>query len=159
MTRGTVGVPCVGVAGYLSFIIAFAVVTAWLLEREGWTARADWVLRAGLAFIWIWEGIFANAVFQSETLHEVIAATKVPLGDPSLFLTLGGIGEALSGLALLVLQGWPLRWLLMLHAVGLLAICGLVTNYDPRLWFHFAGPLTKNVPLFIGTLVLLRHHC
>src|SRR5438105_2946348 len=147
MTRGTVGVPCVGVAGYLSFIIAFAVVTAWLLEREGWTARADWVLRAGLAFIWIWEGIFANAVFQSETLHEVIAATKVPLGDPSLFLTLGGIGEALSGLALLVLQGWPLRWLLMLHAVGLLAICGLVTNYDPRLWFHFAGPLTKNVPL------------
>src|SRR4051794_17555990 len=137
--------------------IVAVIVTAWLLEREGWTARAEWVLRAGLAFIWVWEGIFANAVFQSETLREVIAATKIPLGDPSLFLTLGGIGEALSGLALLVLRGRPLRWLLMLHALGLLGICGLVTNYDPRLWFYFAGPLTKNVPLIIGTLVLLRH--
>src|SRR3954451_24301963 len=81
------------------------IVTAWLLEREGWTARAEWVLRAGLAFIWVWEGSFANAIFQSEELREVLAATKVPLGDPSLFLTLGGIGEALSGLALLVLRG------------------------------------------------------
>ncbi|MBI1917526.1 MAG: hypothetical protein HYS12_22745 [Planctomycetes bacterium] len=134
------------------------IVTAWLLEREGWTARADRMLRAGLAFIWVWEGTFANAVFQSDTLRGVIAATKVPLDDPSLFLTLGGIGEALSGAALLVLRGRPLRWLLTLHAVGLLGICGLVTNYDPRLWFHFAGPLTKNVPLLVGTLVLLRHH-
>jgi hypothetical protein len=59
-------------------------------------------------------------------------------------------------LALLVLRGRPLRWLLMLHVVGLLTICGLVTNYEPLLWFHFAGPLTKNVPLIVGTLVLLR---
>src|SRR6266540_2740824 len=27
------------------------IVTAWLLEREGWTPRTEWVLRAGLAFI------------------------------------------------------------------------------------------------------------
>jgi hypothetical protein len=133
------------------------IVTAWLLEREGWTTRAEGVLRAGLAFIWVWEGVFANAVFQSDTLHEIIAATKLPLGDPSLFLTLGGVGEALSGLALLVLRGRPFFWLLILHTLGLLTICGLVTNYQPLLWFHFAGPLTKNVPLLVGTLVLLRH--
>ena len=87
--------------------------------------------------------------------HEQAHALK--RDDPSLFLTLGGIGEAVSGLAILVLRGRPLRWLLMLQAVGLLGICGLVTNYDPLLWFHFAGPLTKNVPLIVGTLVLLRH--
>jgi hypothetical protein len=132
------------------------IVAAWLLEREGWTLRAEWVLRAGLAFIWVWEGTFVNVVFQSDTLRDVIAATRVPLGDPSLFLTLGGIGEVLSGLALLFLRGRLLRWLLMVQAFGLLLICVLVTNYEPLLWFHFAGPLTKNVPLIVGTLVLLR---
>jgi hypothetical protein len=132
------------------------IVAAWLLEREGWTPRVEWVLRAGLAFIWVWEGIFANVVFQSDTLRGVIAAARVPLDDPSLFLTIGGIGETLSGLAVLFLRGRPLRWLLIVQAVGLLVICVLVTNYDPLLWFHFAGPLTKNVPLIVGTLVLLR---
>jgi hypothetical protein len=132
------------------------IVAAWLLEREGWTARVEWVLRTGLAFIWVWEGIFANVVFQSDTLRGVIAAARVPLDDPSLFLTIGGIGEALSGVAILVLRGRPLRWLLIVQALGLLVICVLVTNYEPLLWFHFAGPLTKNVPLIVGTLVLLR---
>src|SRR5262249_60352582 len=78
------------------------ILAAWLLEREGWTAGVEWVLRAGLAFIWVWEGIFANVVFQSDTLRGVIATARVPLDDPSLFLTIGGIGEALSGLAILV---------------------------------------------------------
>jgi len=87
----------------------------------------------------------------------VIRAAKVPLDDPSLFLTLAGIGEALGGVALLLLRGRLLRWLLILQTVGLLVICVLVTNYDPRQWFHFAGPLTKNVPLIVGTVVLLRH--
>src|SRR5262249_35760754 len=43
------------------------IVTAWLLRRNGWTARAEWMLRLGLAFIWVWEGLLANSVFQSET--------------------------------------------------------------------------------------------
>ena len=60
------------------------------------------------------------------------------------------------GAALLVLRGWPLRWLLALQGAGLLLICVLVTNYDPVLWFHPFGPLTKNIPLIVGTMVLFR---
>jgi hypothetical protein len=136
-------------------LLAF-VAAAWLLQREGWTRRAGWVMRFGLAFIWVWEGLFANAVFQSETLRAVIAAAGLDLPNPRLFLAAAGSGEALGGVAILVLRGRPLRWLLVLQTAGLLLICILVTNYNPLLWFHPFGPLTKNIPLIVGTLVLLR---
>jgi hypothetical protein len=132
------------------------IIAAWLIQREGWTRRAEWVLRFGLGFIWLWEGVFANAVFQTETLRAVIAATGLRLPNPRLSLAAAGIGEALGGVALLVLRGRPLRWLLALQTVGLLLICILVTNYNPMLWFHPFGPLAKNIPLIVGTLVLLR---
>ena len=138
-------------------LIAF-VVAAWLFQRENRprTAWAGWVLRCGLAFIWVWEGLFANALFQSETLRDVIRAAGLPLDKPGPLLVVAGIGEALGGTAILLLHGRPLRWLLLLQTLGLVLICGLVTNYNPLLWFHPFGPLTKNVPLIVGTLVLFH---
>ena len=136
-------------------LVAF-ILAAWLLWREGWTKRAEWVLRCGLAFVWVWEGLFANTLFQSETLRAVIAATGLSLPNLRVLLAAAGVGEALGGVALLVLRGRLLCWLLTLQAAGLLLICVLVTNYDPVLWFHPFGPLTKNIPLIAGTLVLLR---
>ncbi len=132
------------------------IVAAWLLEREGWTPRASWLLRGGLAFIWVWEGLIANFLFQDEALLEVVRAAPLPAGDVGLLLTVGGIGEALGGVAILVLRGRLLWWLLALQAVGLLVICVLVTNYDPMQWLGPFGPLTKNIPLLAATLVLLR---
>ena len=41
--------------------------------------------------------------------------------------------------------------------LGLVVIIGMVTWYDAQLWFHPFGPLTKNVSILIGTLVILRH--
>ncbi len=42
-----------------------ALVTAtWLVAREGWTARATWVLRGGMALIWMTEGLFPKLLFQ-----------------------------------------------------------------------------------------------
>lgn len=134
------------------------VIAAWLLQRESIprTAQAGWVLRFGLAFVWMWEGLFANALFQSATLRDVIRAAGLPLDNPGPLLVVAGVGEALGGAAILLLHGRPLRWLLLLQTLGLVLICVLVTNYDPLLWFHPFGPLTKNIPLLVGTLVLFN---
>lgn len=136
-------------------LVAF-IVAAWLLQREGWTPRSDWILRAGLGFLWVWEGLLANTIAQSETLREVIQAGPIPLANAGPLLAAAGIGEALGGLGLLFLRGRPLRILLILQTLGLLGICALVTNYQAALWFHPFGPLTKNVPLIVATVVLLR---
>jgi hypothetical protein len=136
-------------------LIAF-VLAAWLLHREGRTPRAEWTLRLGLAFIWVWEGVMANTIFQTDTLRSVIAAAGVRLNNPGPYLAAAGIAEGIGGVALLVFHGRLLRALLAFQAFGLVLICVLVTNYDAVLWFHSFGPLTKNVALLAGTLVLMR---
>ena len=35
--------------------------------------------------------------------------------------------------------------------LGLAGVCVVVTRYDPALWLHPFGPVTKNVPVLIGT--------
>jgi uncharacterized membrane protein YphA (DoxX/SURF4 family) len=136
-------------------LIAF-ILAAWRLERESWTSRVEWLLRGGLAFIWIWEGLFVNILGQAPELHGVIGASGLPVGDIGVFLTLSGVGEVIGGLALLVLRGRLLRWLLILQAVGLVVITVLVSNYSLILWLNPFGPLTKNIPLIGGTLALAR---
>src|SRR5205823_413985 len=39
------------------------IVTAWLLEREGWSRRAQGTLRGGMATTWIIGGILALAAY------------------------------------------------------------------------------------------------
>jgi len=133
--------------------LAALIVTAQLVESEGWTGEARRVLLGGLAFIWAWEGVMACALFQGPTLREVLAFTGLETEQLRLLLIVAGIGQALGGVALLMLRGPWLRLLLGLQAVGLLLICVLVTRYEPRLWFHPFGPVSKNVPLILGTLL------
>jgi uncharacterized membrane protein YphA (DoxX/SURF4 family) len=126
-----------------------------LLETEGWTARATWLLRAGMAILWLTEGLFACVLFQGEEIRRVAASTGLAYPDPATFLYVGGVLQILSAAAALLLRGRPLRLLLAAQLLGLAGVCVVVTRYDPALWLHPFGPLTKNVPVLIGTAVLL----
>jgi hypothetical protein len=131
------------------------ILSLYWREWEGRSARAVWIIRLGLAFIWTWEGVMACVLFQGDTLREIITAAGLDFGRPSLVLQVMGVGQALAGLSLLVLRGRLLQLVLASQALGLLVICVLVTRYDAMLWMHPFGPLTKNVPLLLGTLVAL----
>ena len=64
--------------------------------------------------------------------------------------------QAASGLGVLVLRG---RWqdaLLYAQCAALLALPLLVSWQDPLLWVHPFGPMTKNIPILVGTLALAR---
>jgi uncharacterized membrane protein YphA (DoxX/SURF4 family) len=129
------------------------IITAQLVEIEGWTARACWILRIGMAFIWFWEGLMVSVFFPSQELYDILAILMrgFPLGDPKLLLMVAGIGEAASGVAALVLRGRLLRVVLTFQILGLIVICLSVSAFNPLLWFHPFGPITKNIPLMIGT--------
>src|SRR5437899_7267095 len=88
------------------------ILTAWLLEREGWTRRAYWLLRGGVAVIWITEGIVPKILFQSQMECDVVANSGLVSADPGVFLVFMGICQAASGVAALLLRGWPLRLVL-----------------------------------------------
>src|SRR5262245_43863412 len=112
------------------------LVTTQLVEDEGWTARARWTLRVGMAFIWVWEGLLACALFQDEELRRVLAFTGLSSEELRLLLTVLGLAQAAGGVAALIVRGRLLRLLLACQALGLVVICMLVTLYDPLLWWH-----------------------
>ncbi len=128
----------------------------WLLQREGWSARAHWLLRIGMAVIWITEGLLPKVFFQQPMEVAVVANSGLVPTDPALFLTGMGLAQAASGVAALVLRGRVLCVLLACQAAALIALPLLVSWQDPSLWVHPFGPMTKNVPILVGTLVLVR---
>jgi hypothetical protein len=134
--------------------LAALIVTAQLVENEGWTSTARWTLLAGLAFIWVWEGVMVCVLSQPRALREILVVTHLDEEQRRLLLIATGVAAlAPGGVALLLLPDRWLRWLLALQALGLVIICVLVTWYDARLWFHPFGPISKNVPLIAGTLL------
>lgn len=130
------------------------ILTAWLLEREGWTPRTTWVLRVGMALIWITEGLLPKIVWIQDSEIEVVRRSGMVSIEPVLFLHLLGGVLTLSGVLALVLRGWPLRTLLAAQMLALIALPVLVSLPEPRLWFHPFGPMTKNVAIIAGTAVL-----
>lgn len=136
--------------------ILAALGTAWLVEREGWSARARWLLRIGVALIWITEGLFPKILFQQAEELLIAERSGVAFGHPSALLTVIGAAQVASGAAALMLRGRWLVWLLGAQAMALVALVALVSWQVPWLWVHPFGPYTKNVPLVIGTVVVMR---
>ncbi len=128
---------------------------AWLIEREGWTPRALWLLRVGMAVIWITEGLLPKVFFQQEFELEVVRNSGLVPFDAGVFLMGMGIAQALSGVAVLVLRGPLLRFVLACQFAALLALPLVVSAQDLTLWVHPFGPMTKNIPILVGTFVVL----
>jgi len=127
---------------------------AWLWDREGWSPRAVWLLRGGIAFIWIAEGL-AKILFQQPPVLELLAMMGLST-HATLVLVLGGGLELASGVVVLLANGRLLRFILLSQILGLIVFPIIVTLYDPLAWFHPFGPLTKNIPILGGTLLLFR---
>lgn len=134
------------------------VVATWLVAKEGWTPRATWTLRAGMALVWMTEGLFPKVFFQQPLELAVVSNSGlVPISAP-VFLMLLGFAQLGSGVLALVLKGRLLSWLLGAQVAALVVLPALVSWQDAMLWFHPFGPMTKNIPIIFGTLGAL-HRC
>jgi len=144
--------------GILTKNLPFLAVvgTVLLLEREGWSPRAAGLLRVGMAIIWITEGLLPKLLFQQPMELAVVANSGLVPFDPSLFLRILGIAQLLSGLLALRLRGRLLAALLGCQVAALVLLPLLVSVQDPLLWVHPFGPMTKNIPIIVGTVVLAR---
>ncbi len=126
----------------------------WLLQREGWSPRASWVLRVGMAIIWVTEGLFPKILFRQPWEIDTVAASGLVPMEASHFLIVMGLAQILSGVAALLLSGRLLQLLLVAQMAALVVLPALVSWQEPSLWVHPFGPLIKNVPILVGTFVL-----
>jgi uncharacterized protein YqjF (DUF2071 family) len=129
---------------------------AFLVHERGWNDANTMLLRAGMAIVWITEGLFPKILFQ-QGWELAFAADMAPWIDASLLLYVIGALQIASGLLALALRGNALRALLFGQCAALLVLPILVGVYSPDLFVHPFGPLTKNLPILAGTtLALMR---
>lgn len=144
--------------GYLSKNIPLMAMigTAWLLEREGWTRRAYWLLRIGVGIIWLTEGLLPKILFQQTEELNLVPELGITFIEPGEFMFWLGLTQALSGLLALTLHGRLLRIVLACQIAALIALPILVSWHHWQYWAHPFGGLTKNMAILAGTWVLLR---
>lgn len=126
------------------------------VETEGWTPRALWTLRLGMAVVWLTEGIFPKVLFQQPLELAVVANSGLVPGDPGDFLAGLGVAQALSGVLALVLPRRAAAVLLVGQALAVVLLPALVSWQDPLLWVHPFGPMTKNLAVCVGSFVAAR---
>lgn len=136
--------------------ILAAIAVAWLIENEGWSARARWLLRAGMAAVWLTEGLVPKILFQQREELWIVEHTGLAFGRPATVLAVIGAIQLASGVLALVLEGKALRWVLGAQIAGLVLLPLVVSWFVPWLWFHPFGPFTKNLAVICGTVVVYR---
>ncbi len=134
------------------------IVVAWRLQSVGWTVANQWFLRIGMAVIWVTEGLFPKILFQQQVELAVVRDSGLVPIDPSVFLVLMGLAQIVSGVLVLVVRGRLLSLLLVIQIVSLVILPLLVAKSFSLLWFHPFGPLTKNLPIIVGTFVVFLRH-
>ena len=133
-----------------------AIWAAFLLEREGFSSRAVWILRAGMAAPWITEGLLPKILFQQQLEIDVVMALGLTAPAAHGLIRVTGVAQVIAGGLALVLRGRALAWLLGAELAALVLLPLLVTATQPYMWAHPFGPLTKNVVIIAGTFVLWR---
>ncbi|MEW5739701.1 MAG: DoxX-like family protein, partial [Myxococcota bacterium] len=73
------------------------VVATWLVGREGFSPRALWTLRGGMALVWITEGLFPKLLFQQPLELAVVEGSGLVPFSASMFLVLLGLAQLASG--------------------------------------------------------------
>jgi uncharacterized membrane protein YphA (DoxX/SURF4 family)/demethoxyubiquinone hydroxylase (CLK1/Coq7/Cat5 family) len=123
--------------------------------RAAWADRAvPLILRAGLAFLWIYEGILPKWVFSGPAGIEIVARTGlVPLHIP-LFLKLLGLAEAALGFT--ILAGLWVRGLAVLQVGLLTAFTAIIGWTSPGTLVDPLGGLSKNLGVLGAVLALYR---
>jgi uncharacterized protein YbjT (DUF2867 family) len=122
------------------------------------SAQLRWLvplLRASLAFVWIWTGIVSFGLYPVQDSYALLARVGVPNAWAPALLYGAAALDVLLGVATL---WWPQR---RTRRVLWIAQGALILGYTliisvalPEFWLHPYGPLSKNVPLLV-LLVLL----
>lgn len=136
--------------------IVACVLAATLGAEEGWSRRVQWILRVGVALPWFTEGLIPKILLQQPIELAVVGASPFSFGDPSVLLRAIGVLQIISFGCALLLRGAWLRACLYVQAGALIVLPLLVSHELPLLWVHPFGPLTKNMPILVGTLLAAR---
>jgi len=125
-------------------------------QAERWHARLYFLrplLRLSIAFVWIFTGIVSAFFYPHE--NSFVLLEKIGLSGIALPLTLYGAAllDFLLGVATLFL--YRLKLVVSLQLALIIFYSLLLTAIAPEYWLHPFGPLVKNIPLIVATIIML----
>jgi nucleoside-diphosphate-sugar epimerase len=126
-----------------------------LSEAGKWHARLAFLrlpLRLSIAFIWLVTGIVSAFVSSADGFRLL---AQIGITGPLASLALYGTAYFEIALGLATALGWRVRLLGTIQIVLMLGFTAILTLGIPELWLHPFGPLTKNIPLLVATLVMM----
>ncbi len=110
------------------------------------------LLRISIAAVWVGSGVVSLFFFPRETSEGWLVRVGIPPAWTGLALIMASIVDIGLGLATLV--RWRPTIVLGAQLVLILGFSAFLTARMPEWWTHPFGPLLKNLPLFVGTLLL-----
>ncbi|MBX7195939.1 MAG: DoxX-like family protein, partial [Sandaracinaceae bacterium] len=112
----------------------FVALTAWQLERKGEAERLERFLAAGMALVWITEGLLPKILFQQAVELSIAPEAGLDFVEPWILVGVVGVALLASGIAVLVLPRRPRAWLLFCQLAALVALPLVVGSIRPLLW-------------------------
>ncbi|BFM08699.1 DoxX-like family protein [Halioxenophilus aromaticivorans] len=107
--------------------------------------------RVTVAFVWIYHGVFPKLLGPHPDELAMNMATGMSHEQAHAVAMLGGIGEVIFGLGVLIL--WRQRWPLVLSAVAMAVLLAFVIGYYPVVLTAAFNPVTTNIGVLALSLV------
>ncbi|MFC1748300.1 NAD(P)H-binding protein [Pseudomonadota bacterium] len=111
------------------------------------------LLRISIAFLWIFTGIVSAFVFPIEQSYAMLAKAGISREWAPIML----YGAAFTDLALGVatLMRYRISLVASIQIAIVLLYTVIITFSQPEQWQHPFGPISKNIPLIVATLVMI----
>lgn len=124
--------------------------------QDHWHARLFFLkpaLQFSIAFVWIFTALCSAFLYPHASSYELLSQIGIPkVWQP---LLLYG-ASALDGILGLSMAFWyQLKRICLLQVSLILIYTAIISILVPHLWLEPFGPITKNIPLIIATLVFL----
>ncbi|MEN8216841.1 MAG: NAD(P)H-binding protein [Pseudomonadota bacterium] len=123
---------------------------------DRWQARLFFLrplLRLSIGFLWIFTGIVSAFFYPIEESYKLLAATGISGIWAPIMLYSAAALDGMLGIATLV--GYRIRLVVGLQLLLMVSYIVMITWALPALWLHPFGPISKNLPLIVATLIML----
>lgn len=132
------------------------VLTTPASQADRWHAGLFFLrplLRVSIALLWIFTGLISAFFFPAQESYALLAQTGITGFMAPVLLYGAAAIDTLLGLAILFRQ-W-LRPVVYLQIAIILGYSLIISVTLPEFWLHPFGPVSKNIPLLISTMMML----
>ncbi|EIC21599.1 NAD(P)H-binding protein [Thiorhodovibrio frisius] len=126
-------------------------------DADRWHARLYFLaplLRYSLALLWIFTAITSAFLYPQEKSYALLEEVGIDEIAQPFFLYGAALLDLLLGTALLLRR--HVTAVALLQIATILAYSLIITITLPEFWLHPYGPISKNIPLLVATLIMLQ---